>query len=130
MHHEVFGEVLYDPEDAVWRGRCCLPAFAEYGRPPCNVPAEPDEGFRRGAFPLLVRDEAGAGPSPRQANAFRFLLQNEAAVCQAVAAQLLASYRLGRDWEARLKKYRAAPLLGRVVTWLLGKEVQTPEDLK
>jgi hypothetical protein len=129
MHHAVFGEVVYDEEDG-WRGRCSLPAFAEYGRPPCYVPAEPDEDFRRGIFPLLVRDEAGAGPSPRQVNAFRFLRQNEGAVCRVVAAQLLASYRLGRDWEGRLKKYRGVPLLGRVVTWLLGKEVQTPEDLK
>jgi hypothetical protein len=130
MHHEVFGEILYDEEDAVWRGRCSLPAFAEYGRPPCDVPDEPDEDFRRGVFPLTIRDESGAGPSPRQANAFRFLLQNEAEVCRAVAAQLLASYRLGRDWEERLKKYRDAPLLGRVVGWLIGKEAQTPEDLK
>ncbi len=130
MHHEVFGEILYDADDFVWRGRCSLPAFAEYGRPPCYLPDGPDEDFCRDVFPLTVHDETGAGPTPEQVNAFRFLLGNEAAVWRAVTAQLLASYRLGRDWEGRLKKYRDAPLLGRVVRWLLGQEARTPDDLR
>jgi hypothetical protein len=59
-----------------------------------QVAAEADERRRRqGLFPVRVDDPTGGGPTPEQEAAFRHLLENEAAVCEAVLGALYRSYR-------------------------------------
>jgi hypothetical protein len=128
MHHDVFGEIRFDPNGPKWEGTCHLPAFAEYGREPhAVILGEPDENFRRGIFSLTIMDFTGNGPSARQANAFRYLQENEFAVCQVVMTELLASYLEHRGWVWLEKRW---PLWGRISRWVSGKLYETIEELK
>ncbi len=52
-----------------------------------------EERRRRGLFPFTVADPTGAGPTPEQTAAFRYLVENEAEVCQAVLEELYRSYQ-------------------------------------
>src|SRR5437660_1494032 len=107
MHHDVFGDITYDADDSLWRGRCRLPAFAAFGQPPGHVVLpDPEDDFREGIFPLTIEDYHGSGPTPQQVNAFRYVRENEATVCQAVVATLLESYRTLNAWMDRWKPYR------------------------
>src|SRR5207302_7557158 len=131
MRHDAFGDITYDQDDQVWRGRCALPVFAAYGRPPCDtLPDEPDADFLQGLFPLTIWDYTGHGPSPQQVEGWHFLRQHEPAVCLAVMRALLESYGADRGWVERLKKYQDSRLFGGVVRWIIGQEFETPEDLK
>jgi hypothetical protein len=133
MNHEVFGEITYDADDYVWRGRCRLPVFAAFGKPPCHVVLEePADDFRKGVFPLSIDDDTGAGPSPQQVSGFRYLVDNEADVCQPVMAALLESYRALHAWVERVKPYRDSRLWGWLARWVVGvsEQYQAPDDLK
>jgi hypothetical protein len=116
MQREPFGEIVHDSDAAAWIGRVRLPEFAIYGRDqPSASLGPPDDRTREGLFELTVRDSAGTGPTQQQANAVRYLIDNEPAVCRAVLSEILASQRYGG-----------------VIGWLnrkLGLERQTPEEL-
>jgi hypothetical protein len=127
MHHEVFGEISYDPDSPSWHGTCALPAFAEYGREPNKLTVDDDENFRNGIFPLSIQDYRGTGPTAQQANAFRYLQQNELAVRQVVLTELLASYHAQQGWA---KPEGRSRFWGRVMRWLGAKPYETIEDLK
>jgi len=131
MHHDVFGEILYNQDDLGWIGQCALPAFAEYGKEPTEnlILAEPDPRFARGVFALTIPDGSGAGPSARQANAFRYLLDNEQQVCLAVMTALVEACNMYGGPIAWLQQRRNSPLWGWLAR-LVGPEYKTPEDLK
>jgi hypothetical protein len=128
MHHDVFGEIRYDPDGPWWQGTCALPLFAEYGREPCSITLQDtDENFRKGVFALTIQDDDGKGPSVQQANAVRYLQQNEQTVRQVVMTELLASYHEHRGWA---KLDTLWPLWGRFVRWVVGKPYETIDELK
>lgn len=131
MHHPVFGEIVYQGDDACWVGRCRLPAFAEYGRAAEGGLDEPDADFLAGFFPLTVYDDSGNGPSPEQESAFRYLVGNEAAVCRAVMTELLSCYRslYGANWDWA-RRHERSWLVGWLARSLLRGERRTVDDLR
>jgi len=123
MHHELFGDLRYEPGDEIWTGSVRLRQFAAFGES-----GFADENERRqradGILPLSIR--AGeTGPTTQQEAAFQFLRDNEADVFHAALSALFDSY----------KAYTAAtsPLspFWKWVGGLLGaKPVESPEGLK
>jgi hypothetical protein len=95
MHHAVFGDISYSPDEQAWTGSCVLPVFAEYGRvpPDYHLLGEPAPEFNRGAFALTIQDDTGDRPSEPQINAFRGLLTREREVCRSVLMELIDAYR-------------------------------------
>jgi hypothetical protein len=131
MNHDIFGEIAYQTDDQHWLGRWRLLAFAEYGVEAGGALAEPDADFRQGFFSLTIQDMMGNGPSPEQANIFRFVRQNEPEVCQAVMLALLGGYRslVGPSLEWANRR-RNSWLWGWLARWLLHGEYRNVEDLK
>jgi hypothetical protein len=137
MQHNLFGKVSYSKNDHRWTGLVALPALAQFGKDLptdyCYVP-DPNPEFCRGLIPFKIQDATGDGPSPAQENAFRFLVENENDVCQAVMIEVLKAYPVichgPLDWLVTwLRKYRESRVWG----WLarsLRPECKTPEDLK
>jgi hypothetical protein len=131
MHHDAFGQLIYDQAAQLWRGRIPLPHLATYGAGQTHPLLPPaDELFRTGSFPLTIQDEQGYGPSAQQAAALTFLHDNEEAVCRALAVALLKSSRAHRHWSDRLKKYRNSRVWGWAARWLIGEEYQSAEELR
>ncbi len=131
MHHNVFGEIVYDEAAQAWTGACALPVFAEYGRPqPDNhMLSVPSPDFARGLFPLQIQDNERSGPTAQQANAVRYVREHEADVCRAVMTQLVEACDMKSGPIAWLQKRRES----RWWSWLarlVGPEYKTPEDLK
>jgi hypothetical protein len=137
MQHDVFGDISYNKDDHEWTGLVGMRALAQYGK---NLPkdycfvAEPNPEFHRGLFPFKIQDATGDGASFAQANAFRFLLENENDVCRAVMLEILKAYpeicHGSMDWLVTwLRNYRQSRVLGWVAR-LLRPECKTIEDLK
>jgi len=131
IHHDVFGDITYSPDDLEWSGWCPLPVFAEYGRlaPEDYRLLEPPPGFDRGVFAFTVRDTAGDGPSVEQANAFRFLRERETDVCIAVMTELVRACGMHGGVLRWLNDRRDSRVWGWLAR-LFGPEYLVPEDLK
>jgi hypothetical protein len=131
MHHDVFGDITYSPDDLAWSGWCTLPVFAEYGRlaPDDYRLSEPPPGFDRGVFAITVQDSAGDGPSVEQANAFRFLLERETEVCGAVMTELVRACGMRGGLLRWLNERRDSRVWGGLAR-LFGPEYKMPENLK
>lgn len=114
MHHEVFGELTHDEAAGAWETVDLIPAFASFGQQlihghgpsPDADPEELDEQFDRraelfaeGRFPITLHDLDGEGPSDAQAEAYRYFIENEATVGDAVITALLRDYQ--ERWEER-----------------------------
>jgi hypothetical protein len=131
MHHDVFGDITYSPDDRAWSGWCTLPVFAEYGRlaPDDYRLSEPPPGFDRGVFAITVPDAAGYGPSVEQANPFRFVQERETEVCGAIMMELVRAC----DMHGGLLRWLNERRDSRVWGWLarlFGPEYKVPESLR
>ncbi|MCI0742624.1 MAG: hypothetical protein L0Y72_26625 [Gemmataceae bacterium] len=122
MHHELFGELQYEPGDEFWAGFVRLRQFAAFGEPRYE---DEDERKRRdeGILPIAIW-ASGSGPTVPQEAAYRFLRDNEADVFRAVLEALFESY----------KAYTDAPSpLSPLWNWLGGllgvKPIESPEGL-
>src|SRR5262245_8512729 len=127
MHHDVFGDIVYNREDQEWTGWCSLPAFAQYGRLAADNHrlSEPPPEFERGLFALSIQDESGGGPSNEQANALRHLVEHETEVCQTVVAELVKAC----DQQGGLLRWLNQRRQSRLWGWLAklaGPEYKTP----
>lgn len=122
MHHELFGDLRYEPGDEFWAGFVRLRQIAPFG----EVRYEDDnERQRRGEGILPLTIWAGeSGPTAWQEAAFRFLRDNEAEVFRAVLRALFESYKGYTDSPSPL-----SPLWN----WLGGvlgvKPIESPEGL-
>jgi len=131
MHLDVFGEIAFDEYDLEWTGSCSLPVFAEYGKlgPDDSSLSEPAPEFRLGRFTLSIQDDSGDGPSPQQANVFRFLLEHEPEVCVAVMTEVVNACDMRGGPIRWLQDRRESRLWGWLAR-LTGPEYKTPDDLK
>ena len=132
LHHNVFGAIVYSADECGWTGSCPLPVFAEYGKegPDLQLLSDATPEFRKGAFALTIQDETAFEPNEQQCNAFRFLREHEAEVCQTVMSEVLKVKRdFGGNWVAWLRARRQTRVWGWLAA-LLGPEYKTLEDLK
>src|SRR5262249_4468290 len=127
MHHDDFGEIVYDADLRAWTGWCALPGFAECGRAEsqANFLSTPTPELGRGQFPLEIRDEDGSGPTLPQANAIRYVREHEADVCRVVLGHLVEACDMKGGPIVWLQERRDSRLWG----WLaraVGPEYKTP----
>jgi hypothetical protein len=122
MHHEVFGDLQYEPGDEIWAGSVRLRRFAAFG----DTGSENEDERRRradGVLPLAIR-AARTGPTAPQQAAYRFVRDREADVFQAALGALFESYRAYTDAPGPLRPLR---------NWLGGllgvKPVESPQGL-
>lgn len=106
MRHPLFGEIeYYDDDPNQWEGQVKVPFFAQFECPPVliggaprsdgerSLYAEVQEKRKQGLFTLFILDQAGRGPSQAQERAFVHFMENQNAICAAVAAALFQYYQ-------------------------------------
>src|SRR5262245_33400481 len=121
MDHELFGPLHYYPADEYWTGKVCLHRIAAFGAKPYDDDAT-RQRRREGNLPLVIYDPTGKGPSPRQEEAYRFLLDNEDDVLRHALGALFESYQ----------EYADSPMSviwGWVGRWLGVRPITSPAGL-
>jgi hypothetical protein len=108
MHHELFGDLRYNPHDQLWTGWMILRQFAAFGEARYDgLYDDESERLRRheGALPVEIWDPGGTGPPAQQEAAYRFLHENQADVFRAALGALFESFKAYTDAPSPLSPF-------------------------